>query len=51
MSWSWQIASLAASRQEAGIRSLRTCDVLLPYSWAEVSVCPSGLQSPKEEGP
>lgn len=44
------IASLPASSQEVDIESVRTSDVLLPYSWADDSVY-SNLQSPKEEVP
>lgn len=45
------IASLPASSQEVDIESVRTSDVLLPYSWADDSVYSSNLQSPEEEVP
>lgn len=46
-----QTAFLRASRQEADSGSVRASDVLLTYSWAEVSVSPSNVRSPKEEVP
>lgn len=50
-----QTAFLPASRQEADLGSVRTSDVLLTYSWAEVSVSLSlslsDIRSPKEEVP
>lgn len=44
-----QTASLPASRQEADLPSVRTADIVT-YLWTEISVYPSYLQSPKEEG-